>query len=81
MSVFDTYTQAGAVIAEEKNIVAGAIDVVTAPFTFSSDVLVTQTNRAVSVIAHSVLFGLLGEAYGHKRARSGSQSIVPLFRG
>lgn len=70
-----TYVQENGGIADTLTGVAMA------PFDFATDQLVSKQTQAVNVLAWGALLGLLGEAYGHKRERAGSQSFLPIFRG
>lgn len=80
MSIFNTYKKTGGV-AEEKNMVAGAINVAAAPFSWDADVLVTQSNRALTAIVWGVVGVLGGEALGHMRSRDGKNPLLPVMRG
>lgn len=80
---FAVYTKDAAQVVADANASTSdkVIEVLTAPLSLSETELVTKKNRTISILTHVGLFGLLAEAYGHKRAREGNQSFVPLFRG
>jgi hypothetical protein len=68
---------------EDQTTLEQVIDGATLPlqFTASSNEVVTKKTAAYSVLGFSASAFFLGEAFGHKRARDGKQSFVPVFRG
>lgn len=67
----------------EKGLIEGAIDIVSMPFGVGAadTEFVSKSTAAYGSLAWGIGMGLMGEAYGHKRERDGSQSLIPLFRG
>lgn len=67
----------------DKGMLEGAVDILAMPFGISAEdtEFVSKATAAYSTITWGVGLGLLGEAYGHKRERNGSQSFIPVFRG
>lgn len=67
---------------ETKSFFEAVVDVLGAPFKLADNQTdyVSANLAAVTSIVWGVGGALVGEAYGHKRARHGSQSFLPIFR-
>lgn len=59
------------------------IDMISMPFgvTAADEELVSKSLAAYASVGWGVTGFLVGEALGHSRARKGSTSFIPLFRG
>lgn len=68
--------------SEDQTIAGRLIDGITLPFgvTAESNEVVSKKDAAFATIGYSVAMLAVGEAYGHKRARQGMQSYLPIFR-
>lgn len=80
--MFKVYTKDEATVIENENdsIMDKGLAVVTAPFRFSDDKLVTQKSQAITVLVWSAVAGLAGELVGHHRAAKGQQALIPFGR-
>lgn len=67
---------------ETKSFFESVVDVLGAPFKLADNQTdyVSANLAAVTSIVWGVGGALIGEAYGHKRARNGSESFLPIFR-
>jgi hypothetical protein len=68
---------------EDQSVFDQVVEGATLPLqiTASSNEVVSKKTAAYSVLGFSGSAFFLGEAFGHKRAREGKQSFVPVFRG
>jgi hypothetical protein len=72
---------AGAVV--DRTFGESVVDTLAAPFkmTAAEDQYVQEKQVGIASSAWAVGSFLIGEAFGHRRARMGAQSFVPVFRG